>query len=62
MCAAFIPMVQPDRLKEAVTRLDAAGFQVHFHPIGDGAVRQVTRALCESRRQLHDRGARDENR
>jgi len=35
-----IPMVEPEFLKEAVTMLDAEGFQVHIHAIGDGAVRQ----------------------
>lgn len=30
-----IAMVEPGFLKQAVTALDAAGFQVHFHAIGD---------------------------
>ncbi len=36
-----IPMVEPELLKKVVTQLDADGFQVHFHAIGDGAVRQA---------------------
>lgn len=31
----------PDELNEAVTAIDAAGFQVHFHAIGDRAVREA---------------------
>jgi predicted amidohydrolase YtcJ len=34
-----IPMVDPEKLKTAVTQLDASGFQVHFHAIGDAAIR-----------------------
>lgn len=33
-------MMEPDALKEAVIALDAAGFQVHVHAIGDRAVRE----------------------
>ncbi len=40
-----IPMVEPEFLKEAVTQIDAAGFQVHFHAIGDGAIRQALNAI-----------------
>jgi len=36
-----IPMIEPELLKQVVTKLDAEGFQVHFHAIGDGAVRQA---------------------
>jgi hypothetical protein len=49
-----IPMVEPELLKEAVTRLDAAGFQVHFHAIGDGAVREALDAIQAAR--LHNGG------
>ena len=34
-----LTFVEPDALKEHVTRLDALGFQVHFHALGDRAVR-----------------------
>ena len=40
-----IPMVEPGFLKEAVTALDAAGFQVHFHAIGDAAITQCLDAV-----------------
>ena len=53
-----IPMVEPDRLKDAVTRLDAAGFQVHFHAIGDGAVRQALDAIEQARHVNGDLGHR----
>ncbi len=39
--------IEPERLIEAVRRLDALGFQCHFHGIGDGAVRLALDA-CES--------------
>jgi predicted amidohydrolase YtcJ len=54
-----IPMVEPEFLKQAVTRLDAEGFQVHFHAIGDGAVRQALDALEAARRQNGGLGHRD---
>jgi len=41
-------MVEPEFLKEVVTAIDAADFQVHFHAIGDGAVRQSLDAVEES--------------
>lgn len=37
--------VAPDTLNEAVARLDEAGFQVHIHVIGDGAVRAALDAF-----------------
>ncbi len=37
--------VDPAELREAVTRLDAEQFQVHFHAIGDRAVRQALDAV-----------------
>lgn len=36
-----ISMVDPDRLPGYVTKLDEEGFQVHFHAIGDRAVREA---------------------
>lgn len=53
-----IPMVKPDVLSEAVTRLDAAGFQVHFHAIGDGAVREALDAIERARHLNGDLGHR----
>ncbi len=43
-----IPMVEPEALKQAVTVLDAAGFQVHFHSIGDAAIRYALDAIEEA--------------
>lgn len=43
-----IPMVEPELLKRAVTALDKQGFQVHFHAIGDAAVRQALDAVEEA--------------
>jgi predicted amidohydrolase YtcJ len=43
-----IPMIDPEFLKRVVSALDAEGFQVHFHAIGDGAVRQTLDAVEEA--------------
>jgi predicted amidohydrolase YtcJ len=40
-----ISFVDPELLKGYVTRLDAAGFQVHFHALGDRAVREALDAI-----------------
>ncbi len=53
-----IPMVEPEKLKEAVTRLDAEGFQVHFHAIGDGGIRQSLDAIAAARAANGDLGHR----
>jgi predicted amidohydrolase YtcJ len=53
-----IPMVEPELLKQAVTKLDADGFQVHFHAIGDGAVRQSLDAIEAARAANGDLGHR----
>ena len=42
--------VDPELLQEAVVRLDALGFQVHFHALGDRAVRQALDAVEAARR------------
>ena len=39
----------PAELKDAVTRIDAEGFQVHFHAIGDRAVREALDAIAAAR-------------
>ena len=46
---AAYPMVEPELLKQVVARLDAEGFQVHFHAIGDGPMRQSLDAVEEAR-------------
>lgn len=53
-----IPMVEPEFLKEAVSLLDAEGFQVHFHAIGDGAIRQSLDAIEEARNRNGELGHR----
>jgi predicted amidohydrolase YtcJ len=40
-----ISFVDPETLDEAVTALDGLGFQVHFHAIGDRAVREALNAI-----------------
>jgi predicted amidohydrolase YtcJ len=41
--------VDPEQLRTSVTRLDAAGFQVHVHAIGDRAVREALDAISAAR-------------
>lgn len=43
---SFIP---PDQLTEITRELDAQGFQVHFHGVGDRAVRECLDALAAAR-------------
>ena len=40
-----LSFVDPIALREYVTTLDAAGFQVHFHSLGDRAVREALDAI-----------------
>jgi hypothetical protein len=51
-----LSLFEPERLKQVVTALDAHGFQVHVHAIGDRAVRETLDAL-EAARAVN--GARD---
>lgn len=44
-----ISFVAPDDLKKYVTELDASGFQVHFHALGDRAVREALDAVEAAR-------------
>ena len=44
-----ISFVDNETLREAVTRLDAAGMQVHFHALGDRAVRDALDAVAAAR-------------
>ncbi len=41
--------IEPDVLCDAVTRLDAVGFQAHFHALGDRAVRTALDAVQAAR-------------
>ncbi len=45
-----LSFVDPEALKSHVTRLDAEGFQVHFHALGDRAVREALDAIEAARR------------
>lgn len=53
-----IPMIEPEFLNEAVAALDAEGFQVHFHAIGDAAVRQSLDAVEYALERNGDRDLR----
>ena len=44
-----LSFVDPVALREHVTALDAAGFQVHFHALGDRAVREALDAVEAAR-------------
>src|SRR5919198_1824796 len=44
-----LSFVEPNELKRHVTRLDAEGFQVHVHAIGDRAVRETLDAFEAAR-------------
>ncbi len=46
---AGLSFVDPVGLRQHVTALDAAGFQVHFHALGDRAVREALDALEAAR-------------
>ena len=45
-----LSFVDPEALKGHVTRLDALGFQVHFHALGDRGVREALDAIEAARR------------
>jgi predicted amidohydrolase YtcJ len=49
-----IPMIEPEFLKTAVAALDREGFQVHFHAIGDAAIRQCLDAVEYARSENGD--------
>jgi predicted amidohydrolase YtcJ len=51
-----IAMLEPEAMERAVVRLDAEGFQVHVHGIGDRAIRMSLDAFEAARRT---NGARD---
>ncbi|MEJ8645959.1 amidohydrolase [Streptomyces sp. MS1.HAVA.3] len=44
-----LSFIDPEVLTEAVSRLDRSGFQLHFHALGDRAVREVLDALDAAR-------------
>lgn len=53
-----IDMVDPEGLKEYVTELDRLGFQVHFHALGDRAVRHALDAIEAARSANGPEGGR----
>ena len=55
---AGISFVEPQALKRAVTRLEAEGFQVHVHAIGERAVREALDAFEAARSANGPRDAR----
>src|SRR5262245_18704221 len=56
--ARGLEMVEPEALKKYVTILDRDGFQVHFHAIGDAAIRHCLDALEAARRANGPRDSR----
>jgi predicted amidohydrolase YtcJ len=46
-----LTFLEPEQLDEAVVALDAAGFQAHFHALGDRAVRTSLDAIAAARRR-----------
>jgi predicted amidohydrolase YtcJ len=44
-----LSFLEPDLLQQVTVALDAAGFQAHFHALGDRAVREVLDALDRAR-------------
>jgi len=48
----------PERFAEIATALDAAGFQIHVHAIGDRAIREALNALDAARKANGPRDAR----
>ncbi len=53
-----LDFIDPDRLAQFVTVLDREGFQVHFHALGDRAVRLALDAVSAARRANGDTGNR----
>ena len=49
-----IPMIDPEYMADVVSMLDAEGFQVHFHALGDGAVRYALDAVEKAREDNGD--------
>lgn len=48
-CNHGLSFIEPERLREYVTALDASGQQVHMHALGDRAVREALDALQVAR-------------
>ena len=55
---AGLSFIDPENLKTYVTALDANGFQVHFHAVGDRAVREALDAVEAARKANGPDGGR----
>jgi predicted amidohydrolase YtcJ len=55
---AGLDFIDPAELPRFVTALDRAGFQVHFHALGDRAVRNALQALTAARSENGNTGGR----
>ena len=53
-----LDFIDPDELPRFVTALDREGFQVHFHALGDRAVRHALDAVAAARARNGGRGGR----
>ncbi|MHA6759018.1 amidohydrolase [Streptacidiphilus sp. PAMC 29251] len=53
-----LDFIDPEKLGGYVSEIDAAGFQVHFHALGDRAVRTALDAVEEALRRNGNRGNR----
>ena len=53
-----MPMQSPAALQSALEKLDAAGFQAHFHAVGDAGVRQSLDAVAAARAKNGERDNR----
>ena len=51
-------LIKPDLLKQIISRLDALGFQIHFHAIGDAAIRHSLDSLEFARKRNGIRDSR----
>ena len=56
--ASGLDFIDPEKLGGYVSELDAEGFQVHFHALGDRAVRTALDAVEEALRRNGQRGNR----
>jgi len=56
--ASGLDFIDPELLPGYVTDLDRAGFQVHFHALGDRAVRNALDAIATARRASGSTGQR----
>ena len=53
-----LDFIDPEELPRFVSKLDEQGFQVHFHALGDRAVRNALNAIAQARAANGDSGIR----